>query len=160
LVKVIGDPNPDFIASFTNEFSYKNWSLRFQFDAVQGFDILSWDTRMFYRFGGGVSEAQELMGQETRGTGRAKFGIAEAYIEDGSFIKLRELSLSYLMRNPVSGISDIRFTLSGRNLFSIDDFSSWDPEVNMDAQSNGSRGGVMGLIPIPRVIKFSATANF
>ena len=35
-----------------------------------------------------------------------------------------------------------------------------DPEVNMDAQSNGSRGGVMGLIPIPRTIKFAVTANF
>lgn len=160
LVKVIGDPNPDFVASLINEFTYKNWSLRFQFDAVQGFDILSWDTRMFYRFGGGPQEAAELRGESVRGTGSALFGIAESYIEDGSFIKLRELSLSHLLQSPVKGLSDIRFTLSGRNLFSIDDFSSWDPEVNMDAQSNGSRGGVMGLIPIPRTIKFSATANF
>ena len=160
LVKVIGDPNPDFLASLINEFSYKNWSFRFQFDAVQGFDVLSWDTRMFYRFGGGPQEAAELRGEEVRGTGRAKFGIAESYIEDGSFIKLRELSLSHVLQNPVQGLSNIRFTLSGRNLFSIDQFSSWDPEVNMDAQSNGSRGGVMGLIPIPRTIKFAATANF
>lgn len=160
LQKVIGDPNPDYIASLINEFTYKNWSLRIQFDAVQGFDILSWDTRMFYRFGGGEQEAAELNGEEVRGTGAAKFGIAEAYIEDGSFTKLRELSLSYLMVKPFKGMSDLRFTLSGRNLFSIDDFSSWDPEVNMDAQSNGSRGGVMGLIPIPRTIKFGITANF
>ena len=158
--KVIGDPNPDYIASLINEFTYKNWSLRLQFDAVQGFDILSWDTRMFYRFGGGDQEAAELNGEEVRGTGAAKFGIAESYIEDGSLTKLRELSLSYLMVKPFKGMSDLRFTLSGRNLFSIDDFSSWDPEVNMDAQSNGSRGGVMGLIPIPRTIKFGITANF
>ena len=160
LQKVIGDPNPDYIASLTNEFSYKNWSFRFQFDAVQGYDILSWDTRMFYRFGGGVQEGLELSGEEARGTGAAKFGIAEAYIEDGSFTKLREVSLSYLLVKPMKGISDVRFTLSGRNLFSIDDFSSWDPEVNMDAQSNGARGGVMGLVPIPRTIKFGITANF
>jgi TonB-dependent starch-binding outer membrane protein SusC len=160
LQKVIGDPNPDYIASLINELTYKNWSFRMQFDAVQGFDILSWDKRMFYRFGGGDQEAAELNGEEIRGTGRAKFGIAEAYIEDGSFTKLREISLSYLMVKPFKGMSDIRFTLSGRNLFSIDNFSSWDPEVNMDAQSNGSRGGVMGLIPIPRTIKFGITANF
>ncbi len=160
LVKKIGDPNPDFLASLINEITFKNWSFRFQLDAVQGFDILSWDTRMFYRFGGGKQEEAELRGDEVRGTGRSKFGIAESYIEDGSFIKLRELSLSYLLKKPVQGLNDIRFTLSGRNLFSIDDFSSWDPEVNMDAQSNGSRGGVMGLIPIPRTIKISATANF
>ena len=160
LQKVIGDPNPDYVASLINEFTYKAWSFRLQFDAVQGFDILSWDTRMFYRFGGGTQEAAELNGEETRGTGAAKFGIAEAYIEDGSFTKLREMSLSYLMPKPFKGVNDIRFTLSGRNLFSIDKFSSWDPEVNMDAQSNGSRGGVMGLVPIPKTIKFALTASF
>jgi len=160
LVKVIGDPNADFLASLISDLTYKNWSFRFQFDAVQGFDILSWDTRMFYRFGGGEQEALELRGDEVRGTGASKFGIAEAYIEDGSFIKLREISISYLLKDPFSGVSDIRFTLSGRNLASIDNFTSWDPEVNMDAQSNGSRGGVMGLIPIPRTIKFALTANF
>ena len=160
LVKVIGDPNPDYVASLISDLSYKNWSFRFQFDAVQGFDILSWDTRMWYRFGGGDQEARELRGDDVRGTGAALFGIAESYIEDGSFIKLREVALSYLWSNPANGLSDINFTLSGRNLFSIDDFSSWDPEVNMDAQSNGSRGGVMGLVPIPRTIKFAVTANF
>ncbi len=160
LQKVIGDPNPDYIASLINEFTYKSWSFRFQFDAVQGGDILSWDTRMPYLFGGGTQEAAELNGEEVRGTGSALFGIPEAYIEDGSFTKLREMSLSYLMVKPFKGVSDIRFTLSGRNLFSIDNYSSWDPELNMDAQSNGSRGGVMGLIPIPRTIKFGITANF
>jgi len=160
LSKVIGDPNPDFIASLTNELSYKNFSFRMQFDAVQGFDILSWDTRMFYRFGGGPADESELRGEEIRGTGRAKFGIAESYIEDGSYIKLREISASYTLKNPLEGVNSIKFTLSGRNLFSIDNFSSYDPEVNMDAQSNGSRGGVMGLIPIPRVFKLGITASF
>lgn len=160
LSKVIGDPNPDFIASLINEIEYKNFSFRMQFDAVQGFDVLSWDTRMNYRFGGGIQEGRELSGQDVRGTGAAKFGIAEAYIEDGSYIKLREVSASYMLRKPINGISDVKFTLSGRNLFSIDDFSSYDPEVNMDAQSNGARGGVMGLVPIPRVIKLSVTATF
>jgi TonB-dependent starch-binding outer membrane protein SusC len=159
LQKIIGDPNPDFVASWTNEFKYQNWSLRAQFDAVQGFDVLSWDSRMFYRFGGGVETGKELNGEEAKGTGAAKFGIAESYVEDGSFIKLRELSLSYLWANPVTGLSSIKFTLAGRNLFSIDDYSKWDPEVNMDAQSNGSRGGIMGLVPIPRMIIFGITIN-
>jgi hypothetical protein len=160
LSKVIGDPNPDFIASLINDVEYKNFSFRMQFDAVQGFDILSWDTRMFYRFGGGPEEAKELRGDQTRGTGAANFGIADSYIEDGSYIKLREVSASYTFRNPIKGINNIKFTASGRNLISIDNFSSYDPEVNMDAQSNGSRGGVMGLVPIPRVIKLGITASF
>jgi len=160
LSKVIGDPNPDFIASLTNEFTYKKISFRMQLDAVQGNDILSWDTRMFYRFGGGTATARELRGEDVRGTGAANFGIAESYIEDGSYIKLREISVSYLLNKPLKGVNNIKLTLTGRNLFSIDNFSGYDPEVNMDAQSNGSRGGVMGLVPIPSVIKFGVTATF
>lgn len=160
LSKVIGDPNPDYIASLINEVNYKDFSFRIQFDAVQGVDVLSWDKRMFYRFGGGPASASELVGNDVRGTGATKFGIAEAYIEDGSYIKLREISASYLLEKPLKGINSVRFTLTGRNLFSIDNFSSYDPEVNMDAQSNGSRGGVMGLIPIPRVIKMGVIASF
>lgn len=160
LSKVIGDPNPDFIASLINEVEYKNFTFRMQFDAVQGFDILSWDTRMFYRFGGGPQEGRELRGEDVRGTGQANFGIAESYIEDGSFVKLREISIAYNLVNPIKGVNNVRFKVSGRNLFSFDDFSSYDPEVNMDAQSNGSRGGVMGLVPIPRVIKLGLTASF
>jgi len=160
LSKVIGDPNPDFIASLTNELKYKNFSLRFQFDAVQGVDVLSWDTRMFYRFGGGPQTAKELRGESVRGTGAAMFGIAESYVEDGSYIKLRELSTSYLLKNPFEGVDSLKFTLTGRNLFSIDNFSGYDPEVNMDGQSNGARGGIMGLVPIPSVIKFGVIATF
>lgn len=160
LSKVIGDPNPDFIASLINEVAYKNFSFRMQFDAVQGVDILSWDTRMFYRFGGGPASADELRGDTVRGTGATNFGIAESYIEDGSYIKLRELSTSYLLEKPLKGIDKLKFTLTGRNLLSFDNFSSYDPEVNMDAQSNGSRGGVMGLTPLPRVIKLGVTATF
>ncbi|MFQ5636395.1 MAG: SusC/RagA family TonB-linked outer membrane protein, partial [bacterium] len=159
LQKKIGDPNPAYIASVTNELKYRNWSFRAQFDAVQGNDVLSWDSRMFFRFGGGVQTGKELKGEEPKGTGRAKFGIAEAYIEDGSFVKLRELSLSYLWNNPFRGLSSLRFTVTGRNLLSFDDYSKWDPEVNMEAQSNGARGGIMGLTPIPRVITFGISVS-
>jgi len=160
LSKVIGDPNPDFIASLTNEITYKNFSFRMQFDAVQGVDVLSWDTRMFYRFGGGPETASELRGDSVRGTGAAKFGIPESYIEDGSYIKLREVSTSYFLKDPLKGVSSVKFTITGRNLFSIDNFSGYDPEVNMDGQSNGARGGIMGLVPIPSVIKFGVIATF
>ncbi|MBC6400508.1 MAG: SusC/RagA family TonB-linked outer membrane protein [Ekhidna sp.] len=53
--KIIGDPNPDWNGSLINEFEYKNFSLRVQFDAVQGFDVFNWNRRLLDndRFGGG-----------------------------------------------------------------------------------------------------------
>ena len=159
LQKKIGDPNPGYIVSLTNELKYKNWTFRTQFDAVQGFDVLSWDSRMFFRFGGGVQAEKELNGEAPKGTGSAKFGIAESYVEDGSFVKLREISLSYLWDNPFMGLNSLKFTIAGRNLLSFDRYSKWDPEVNVDAQSNGARGGIMGLVPIPRVITFGISVT-
>lgn len=160
LSKVIGNPNPDFVASLINTIEYKNFTFRVQFDAVQGNDLLSWDTRMFHRWGGGPQTGKELTGESAIGTGGALYGIAESFIEDGSYIKLREISAGYTFRNLGDYINSLKFTVSGRNLFSFDDYSGYDPEVNMDAQNNGSRGGVMGLVPIPRMIKLGVTATF
>ncbi|MEL6805746.1 MAG: TonB-dependent receptor, partial [Bacteroidota bacterium] len=95
--KVIGDPNPDWFGSLINEFNYKNFTLRVQFDAVQGFDVFNWNRRLLDNviFGGGPNVGEELLGNQVKGFGRAQANIFEEFVEDGSFVKLRELSLSY-----------------------------------------------------------------
>ncbi len=160
LKKVVGDPNPDFIASLTNTFNYKGVSLRVQFDMVQGNDVLSWDKRMNYLFAGGEATGLELSGEIPRGSSSPKFGIWESFVEDGSYVKLREVSLSYNLKLNTSYIKNIRFTLSGNNLISWDDHWGFDPEVNTGGQINGVTGQQMASVPIPRVYKFGIKFNF
>ena len=160
LKKIIGDPNPDYIASLINEFSYKNFSLYVQFDAVQGFNVMSWDKRMFNLFPGGEATADELNGINDKGAANPNFNIYESFIEDGSFVKLREVALSYNLKPQTKLINNIRFTLSGSNLASYDNYFGFDPEVNTEAQSNGVRGQDMANVPIPRIYKFDITASF
>jgi len=159
LKKIIGDPNPDWVGSLTNTITYKNLSFSFQLDAVQGFNVMSWDKRMFDLFPGGEATAQELRGELDKGASRPNFFIYQSFIEDGSFTKIREVALSYNL-NLKKAVKSLKFTLTGSNLYSFDNYYGFDPEVNTEAQSNGVRGQDMANVPIPRVIKFGVTAKF
>ncbi len=160
--RVIGDPNPDWFGSLINEFSYKNFSLRIQFDAVQGFDVFNWNRRLLDNviFGGGANVGEELLGNRPKGYGGAQAGIFEEFVEDGSFVKLRELAFNYTIYPKTPYISSIRFSLVGRNLLSFDNYSGWDPEVNTPGQSNGVRGFDFGAVPIPRTYQLGVSIGF
>ena len=160
--KVLGDPNPDWFGSLINEFSYKNFRLRIQFDAVQGFDVFNWNRRLLDNviFGGGSNVGEELLGNRPKGFGRAQANIFEEFVEDGSFVKLRELALSYNLKSPFKSVDAIKFSLIGRNLISWDDYTGWDPEINTAGQSNGVRGFDFAGVPIPRTYQLGINISF
>lgn len=160
--KVIGDPNPDWFGSFINEFAYKDFKLRLQFDAVQGYDVFNWNRRLLDNviFGGGYNVGQELLGNRPKGFGGAQAGIFEEFVEDGSFVKLRELAISYGFKPPFEGIDNVEVSLVGRNLISWDDYSGWDPEINTAGQSNGVRGFDFAGVPIPRTYQLGINFSF
>lgn len=160
--KVIGDPNPDWFGSLINEFSYKNLALKIQLDAVQGYDVFNWNRRLLDNviFGGGAGVGRELLGQQPKGTGSVQANIFEEFVEDGSFVKLRELALSYTIRPQKLGLQSLKFSLVGRNLISWDDYSGFDPEINTTGQSNGVRGFDFAAVPIPRTFQIGINATF
>jgi TonB-linked SusC/RagA family outer membrane protein len=163
LRKVLGDPNPDFNLTFNNEFSYKNWNFRFQIDGVYGFEVYNWDWITRNNVGHGPWAKEELLGTRTRGWTAAVGGfngprIQEEHVEDGSFTKLREVSIGYTL-NRIKFAESIRFSLTGRNLISWDKYRGFDPEVNSAGQSF-VRGTDFGSIPIPKVYQFSLLVNF
>ncbi len=159
---IIGDPNPDFTGSWINEFRiYKNWSLRAQLDVVWGQDVLNFTRRLgsLYVFGTSEDYEKELRGELPEGYNRRVFGIFEHWIEDGSFVKLRELSLTYTWYPKFVGVSSIRFSLIGRNLFSWDDYQGYDPEVNVGGQRTVVRGFDFVEVPIPRTVQFGISID-
>ena len=160
--KVIGDPNPEWFGSLINEFTYKDFTLRVQFDAVQGFDVFNWNRRLLDNviFGGGSNIGEELLGNRLKGFGGAQAGIFEEFVEDGSFVKLRELALSYTIKEPFEFIDNLTISVIGRNLVSWDDYSGWDPEINTAGQSNGVRGFDFAGVPIPRTYQLGLNVNF
>jgi hypothetical protein len=160
LRKIIGDPNPDYTASLVNEVSYKEFSLRIQFDAVQGNEVFNADWRTRQGVGNGKEAEKEQMGIYPRGYISNFYGTVEQWrIDDGSFVKLREISLSYAFGN-FKRIKDITFSVSGRNLVSWDNYKGYDPEVNSGGQSTILRGIDFGSVPIPKTFSVGLSAKF
>lgn len=160
LRKIIGDPNPDYNASLVNDVSYRNFNLRVQFDAVQGVDVFNADFRTRQGVGNGVVAEQEHNGVLPRGYINSVYQIEEWRIDDGSFVKLREISLSYSFPKLIRGFSNLTLSLSGRNLISWDDYKGYDPEVNSGGQSTILRGIDFGTVPIPATFAFGISAKF
>ncbi|MFM1972319.1 MAG: hypothetical protein RL185_1001 [Bacteroidota bacterium] len=157
--KVIGNPNPDYTASLVNEVSYKKWNFRAQLDAVQGVDVFNADFRTRQGVGNGKVAEAEQRGLLPRGYVSGIYAIEEWRVDDGSFIKLRELSLSYNV-GKVKFINNLSINFSGRNLISWDNYKGYDPEVNSGGQSTLLRGIDFGATPIPRTFSFGIKADF
>ncbi|MDE3252644.1 MAG: TonB-dependent receptor, partial [Bacteroidota bacterium] len=159
LRKVIGDPNPDYTASLVNEFRYKKFSLRVQIDAVRGGNVFNADFRTRQGVGNGTVAMQEDLGQIPRGYIAGIYAIEQWRISDGSYTKLRELSLTYHV-GKIKGFSELNVSLSGRNLISWDNYNGYDPEVNAGGQSTILRGIDFGAIPIPKTFSVGIQAKF
>ncbi len=159
LRKVLGDPNPDYTTSLTNEVTYKKLALRVQLDAVQGVDVWNADWRTRQGVGNGKVAEQEDKGQLPRGYVAGVYAIEEWRIDNGSFTKLREVSLSYNF-GKIKGFSNLTINLSGRNLISWDHYKGYDPEVNAAGQSTILRGIDFGSVPVPRTFNVGLNAKF
>ena len=164
--EVIGNPNPDAYWSFINELGLgRSVTFRMQFDGVTGGDIFNFDRRLLETpaFGTGKAYQAELEGDLPRGYFAARRTIFEEYIEDGSWVKLRELSVSYDLPARFAGLfraNGAQISLTGRNLKTWTDFTGWDPETNAGAQRTLIRGFSFATTPIPRSVMLSITTSF
>jgi hypothetical protein len=99
------------------------------------------------------------MGLIPRGWVNSVYQIEEWRVDDGSFVKLRELSFRY-HAGKFKSIKDLTFSLTGRNLLSWDNYNGYDPEVNAAGQSTILRGIDFGAVPIPATYAFSIGLKF
>ncbi|HEX5754639.1 MAG TPA: SusC/RagA family TonB-linked outer membrane protein [Archangium sp.] len=129
VLKKIGDTEPAFRMGFTNTVKYRDFSLSFLLDWQQGSDVINL-TRFLY------DANKNSVDYVARGAQRQKDWLTNAavYVEDASFLKLREVTFSYnlpqslLAKAPV--VKSARFNISGRNLLVFTNYSGLDPEVS------------------------------
>jgi hypothetical protein len=82
--------------------------------------------------------------------------IDELFVEDGSFVKLRELSLSYSLPHRLlskTPFQSVNLSVIGRNLYIDSNFSYWDPEGNLGGATNG-QGFYHAVTPGTRSLTF------
>ena len=156
LNKQIGNPNPDYIISFGTNLNIKKFNVSVLFDGVQGVDVFDADYRTRQGVGNGELAAKELTGELPRGYIWSIYQVQEFRIVDGSYIKLREVSLSYSFGK---FFNDLTINASGRNLYSWDKFTSYDPETNSGGQSSVAKYN-FGTIPIPKTYSLALKFQF
>ena len=168
---VTGDPNPDWVFGFTNNFSYKGFDLSVFFNGITGNQINIYGMGRYssanFRFEdnqtrdqlaawttpGQVTDIPQARLYQNNGA-----QISSRYIVDGDFIRLRNLTLGYNLPSSVVNrlrLSKLRFYVSGQNLMTITNYPYWDPEVNADDfDSNIAKGNDFYTSPQPRTILF------
>ncbi len=164
----IGDAAPDAFLNWGNTFTYKQFSLGFLFDARFGGDIFSFSDiqrhtqgtaietlqgREFFTGGQGIPLPDNAVVNGTLNPGIAANGvnpqtywgrvgqISENWVVDGSFIKLREISLGYSFPKKMIkslGLSNLSLNYIGRNLAILhSNTDNFDPETGFNTSVSG-----------------------
>lgn len=142
---IIGNGMPDFTFGFTNSFNYKNLDLNMVISGSVGGDIFN-ASRIFlerssndgYPTGAAVNDRWTPNNQDTNvpafGTAEYDFNQSSRYIEDGSYVRLSDITLGYTLPKEIANklnLASARFYVGGRNLITITSYSGYDPEVNV-----------------------------
>ena len=158
--KVIGSPHPDWILNLNNSFDYKKLSFSFLFDGALGQDVFNADRRTRQGVGTGDLSEKEVKGEIPRGYIFSIYATEEWRVEKGSYIKLREVALSYTLPGFSKLIKSSSISLVGRNLLSFDTYDGYDPETNAGGNSAALRGIDFGNVPVPRTFQLTFKASF
>lgn len=169
----IGSQNADFNLGLTSNFKYKGFNFYMLWDWKEGGDIynrqgqwLTRDNRNAIMDQAGVAEGEKKT-QDYYQSLYAANGDLEHWVEDGSFVKLREASIFYTFgRDQLSGVANgffntLRLGVTGRNLLVFTDYSGWDPEVQRyDSLTQNYYAIDYGVYPVARSYNFSVQLKF
>jgi TonB-dependent starch-binding outer membrane protein SusC len=170
LKKFLGSPEPKYTLSWNNDFNVGSHAqVSFLLDGRFGNKVANFSRRISEYFGAGASNANEqcvVSGgttycQETLNTERNL--LYEEFVENGSFVKLREAAVRYTLDQPWvrrAGPQSVTLSLAARNLYTWTKYSGIDPEVNLFSANTVARGVEFGTSPIPRMFTLGATLNF
>lgn len=188
----IGNPQPDFTLGLNNNFKFRNFDMTVYLLSSYGNDILNYTRTMteamgnFYNQSDAVTDRARLglidsegfntdvdnvnvLNPETHVPRATHIDpndnnrISTRFIEDGSYVKIKNLSLGYSVPKRIldaANISNLRLYVNIQNLYTFTDYSGFDPEVgpyNQDPLLNGIDNG---NYPSPRIYTFGVNVGF
>lgn len=177
--EVIGDPYPDFTFGINNSFSWKSFTLSFLITGNIGQDLINanrqfldglvtsseynvsreaWENR--WTGPGTSNKYPKPLNANQKGAGFSS-RFTDFIVEDASFVRLKTLTLAYTFpRRFIPFVNSVKVFGTATNLFTITDYTGYDPEVNSRA-GKGLRPGIdNGGIPQYRTFSFGLSVNF
>lgn len=167
---LIGNPTPDWTLGFNADLSYKNFDLSMLVIGSYGNDIFNGSQRQDLRYTNRTTAILDRWTPENPGNEEPRYTwldvnnnyrISDLYIEDGSFIKLKNIQIGYTL--PASllnrmGAETFRIYVSGENVLTLTNYTGADPEIG--AISSFDIGIDRGIYPHARTFRIGTTITF
>ena len=155
---VIGDPNPELYGNFNSSLSYKNFSLSATFNYSWGNDVYNYQRALlesgssFYNQTVAVMNRWKVEGHETDmpkatyGDPKGNNRFSDRWIEDGSYLRLKDLTLSYKVPVSASWLQGLTVWCAGTNLLTFSKYLGSDPEFSFsnNVLYQGIDNGLLG----------------
>lgn len=168
---VKGQASPKWTVGWNNTVTWKNWTLNVFFNAATGYDRLNISRFMaasmtgvsrfitlrdaYFKGWDHVANKADALYPSLTNTDNKSYANSDFWLEDTSFIKLKNISLSYRIPRRVLKFASVQLSVSAQDLFTITRYKGMDPEVYTSYD-----GLDYGAYPIPRTITFGAKIRF
>ena len=141
----IGNPNPDYVYGFNLNFNYKRFNARVLFNGVYGNDIANGNLLQLDNAEGLIylnispdayynawrPDAETNVYPRIGYTTNGQPAMTDRIIEDGSYLRLSNLTISYDFDvDKIRSLSNLKMFVAGQNLFTLTDYSGYDPEIS------------------------------
>ncbi|MDB5270803.1 MAG: hypothetical protein JWP58_3843 [Hymenobacter sp.] len=172
---IIGNPNPRVFAGVTNSFAYKGLELSVFFQGSFGNDIYNQTRTVTEGQTDPLNQSTRVLNHWTptntdtdiprpvRSDPNGNNRLSTRFIEDGSYVRLKNLTLAYNVPASFSkhaAIKTLRLYVTGQNLVTWTNYLGYDPEVSADPFSSTSLGRDFGVYPTSRIYTVGLNANF
>lgn len=168
---VKGQASPKWTVGWNNTVTWKNWTLNVFFNAATGYDRLNISRFMaasmtgvsrfitlrdaYFKGWDHVANKADALYPSLTNTDNKSYANSDFWLEDASFVKLKNISLSYRIPRRVLKFASVQLSVSAQDLFTITRYKGMDPEVYTSYD-----GLDYGAYPIPRTITFGAKIRF
>jgi TonB-dependent starch-binding outer membrane protein SusC len=158
-----GDPNPSTLLGISTSVAYKSLSLNVNMNGALGQVIYNNTLNNVINVGsinGGRNIAVSVYEDPVKESFSNPVTSSSRFIEKGDYLKLANATLSYNVGNLGRNLKNLNVFVTGQNLFVITKFSGFDPEVNVDKNSNGVPSVGIEYTPYPTARTITLGVNF
>jgi len=155
---ILGSPNPGFFGSFSIDFYSGRWGLNALFQFAYGQEVFNYVRYTNERMTSLANQSQHVLNRwqyegDITDVPRARWNdpignsqFSSRWIEDGSYIRLKNVTLSYTIPDRFLFFQDARFYISATNLITWSRYLGYDPEFSFSYDQMG-QGIDYGLMP-------------
>ncbi|WP_172826761.1 TonB-dependent receptor [Flammeovirga sp. SJP92] len=186
-ITYIGDPNPDFTFGINNTLSWKNFDLNLMLTGSVGGEIFNYTRMMTEEMKGGTNQSAAIKNRAILSSNdnsiegvtlvnpdaslpRAALGdpnannrISDRYIEDGTYLRIQNLSIGYNLPRRLTSrmhLTKLRVYVNFQNLYTFTNYSGYDPEIGNYNQNPLLPNVDNGNYPSPRIYTMGLNVNF